>query len=96
MRECCLQRPMARAGGTNSKGRGEIDEGSGPEWTHTHLLTCLQTAVEREKHTAEDRVLSRHSDTSAISRRALTQPGLFNHGRSCWLRFASQQYTLYC
>jgi hypothetical protein len=24
------------------------------------------------------------------------RPGLFNQGRICWLRFASQQYTLHC
>ena len=32
----------------------------------------------------------------ASPRRIHSSPGLFNQGCRCWLRSASQQYTLYC
>jgi hypothetical protein len=37
------------------------------------------------------------TDTSAIGALVLSlSPGLFNQRRSCWLRFAPQQYALSC
>lgn len=40
----------------------------------------------------------RVKDLDLDRRQLMNDPhtGLFNQGRSCWLRFASQQYTLYC
>ena len=35
-----------------------------------------------------------HKEIEGLWSGKFQHPGLFNHGRSCWLRFAAQQYTL--
>ena len=36
-----------------------------------------------------------HKEIEGLRSGKFQHPGLFNHGRGCWFRFAAQQYTLW-